>query len=86
VYRLTDRQKGRFNLICSGHTHGGQIFLLRPFIHLFDPAVDKRYIKGFFPIKKAMMIVSSGVGTSVVPIRLGVVPEVVVIRLKKGTE
>jgi predicted MPP superfamily phosphohydrolase len=53
---------------------------------LLDPAVDKRYIKGFFPIKKGVMIVSSGVGTSILPVRLGVVPEIVVIRLKKGIE
>jgi predicted MPP superfamily phosphohydrolase len=33
-----------------------------------------------------MMIVSSGIGTSFLPIRLGVVPEVVVITLKKGNE
>jgi uncharacterized protein len=86
VYRLTALQKERFGLICSGHTHGGQVFFLRPFIHLFDPAIDKRYIKGLFHLKKGMMIVSSGIGNSFLPIRLGVVPEVVVISLKKGNE
>lgn len=86
VYRLTERQKDRFNLICSGHTHGGQVFFLQPIIHKFDPAIDKRYMKGFFSIKKGIMIVSSGVGTSFLPLRLGIVPEVVIIRLKKGVE
>ncbi len=83
-YRLTDNQKDRFNLICSAHTHGGQIIFDRPFLHRFDPAIDERYIRGFFKLKHGTMIVTSGVGTSVLPLRLGVPPEIIVIKLKKG--
>jgi uncharacterized protein len=86
VYKLMEYQKDRFNLILSGHTHGGQVFFLRPFVHWFDYMVEAKYLNGVFPIKKGIMIVTKGVGESFLPVRLGVLPEVVLIRLKKGAE
>jgi predicted MPP superfamily phosphohydrolase len=83
VYKLTDDQKQRFDLICSGHSHGGQVFFLRPFLHAFDDAIDQRYISGFYIENKSAILVTSGVGTSVLPFRMGVPPEIVVIHLRK---
>jgi uncharacterized protein len=84
IYKLKENQKNRFNLVLSGHTHGGQIVFLRPFVHWFDYMIEKKYINGIFPIKKGLMIVTKGVGESVLPVRLGVVPEVNVIKVIKG--
>ena len=50
VYKLTDDQKQRFDLICSGHSHGGQVFFLRPFLHMFDNTIDQRYVGGFYTV------------------------------------
>jgi predicted MPP superfamily phosphohydrolase len=83
IYSLAEYQKQRFNLICSGHTHGGQIFFLKPFLHFFDKMIDNKYISGFFPLKKGTMIVTKGIGTSFLPLRCGVVPEIIIIDLKK---
>jgi predicted MPP superfamily phosphohydrolase len=81
IYKVSDRQKQRFNLICSGHTHGGQIFFLKPFLHLFDPAIDSRYISGRYGIGKTDLIVSNGIGMSFQPFRLGVPPDIWVFHL-----
>lgn len=72
-----------YDLIFTGHTHGGQVRL--PFLGaLFVPeqGVLPTYDKGAFTKKNSMMIVSSGIGTSVVPIRIFNKPELVLVELK----
>jgi predicted MPP superfamily phosphohydrolase len=81
--KLTDNQKRRFNLICSGHTHGGQLFFLKPFLHAFDPTIDQRFINGLYTMNNTTLMVTSGIGESFLPLRLGVVPEIVVFHLRK---
>jgi uncharacterized protein len=83
VYKLTEDQKKYFNLICSGHTHGGQIFFLKPFLHIFDPAIDPAYISGLYKVGKTTLLVSNGIGESVIPIRFGVLPEITTIHLRR---
>ena len=64
------------DLVLAGHNHGGQIFLvgyLRKMI-LMDPALE--YLQGFYQKGKTLMYVSRGVGTSFLPFRLGVKPEI----------
>ena len=66
------------DLILSGHTHGGQI---APFgIALVTPGGSGRYIRGWYQGEGPPMYVSRGLGTSTLPIRLGVTPELVAIR------
>jgi uncharacterized protein len=72
----------RVDLMISGHTHGGQVVL--PIIG--NPAIPSRYgqkyaygrVRG--PV--CPVIVSAGVGMSLVPVRIGVRPEVVEITLR----
>ncbi len=64
------------DLVLAGHNHGGQIFLvgyLRKMI-LMDPALE--YLEGFYHNGRTLMYVSRGVGTSFLPFRLGVKPEI----------
>ena len=64
------------DLILSGHNHGGQIFItkiLGKFLP-FDPVLQ--FLEGFFQEGKTLMYVSRGVGTSYLPFRLGVKPEI----------
>lgn len=63
-------------LMIVGHTHGGQIVL--PFIGglSVSPYLDKR-LRGLFQERGHTMIVSSGLGTSFLPMRIGVPPEIV---------
>ena len=83
VYKLTDDQKQRFDLICSGHSHGGQVFFLRPFLHAFDNTIDRHYVGGVYTMQKMVMLMTTGIGVSFLPLRLGVPPEVVVVHLRK---
>ncbi len=69
-----------FRLMMSGHTHGGQV---APFGRaLYRPQGSGRYVSGWYrDAGRAPMYVSRGIGTSVVPIRLGAVPEIAVFDL-----
>ena len=70
-------------LILSGHTHGGQVRL--PF--LGAPArfatKDLKYDRGLFHRGDTQLYVSSGTGVIGLPVRLGVRPEIAVLRLKR---
>lgn len=72
----------RYRLTLAGHTHGGQV--APPWVGpLFIPSrYGTRYARGHYVEGGRHLYVSSGVGTSVLPLRLGVVPEVVLLRLR----
>ena len=69
-----------FAMMISGHTHGGQV---APFGHaLWRPRGSGPYVSGWYrDPNRVPMYVSRGIGTSVVPIRLGAVPEIAVFDL-----
>jgi predicted MPP superfamily phosphohydrolase len=71
----------RVALTLAGHTHGGQI--RAPFIWpAFVPSdFGARFAYGHIVERGRHMIVSGGIGTSIVPMRLGVPPEIVRVRL-----
>ena len=71
----------RVALTLAGHTHGGQIRL--PIVWpLFVPSkFGARYAYGHVAEDERHMIVSGGLGTSIIPARLGVPPEIVHVRL-----
>lgn len=64
----------------AGHTHGGQIklpFIRPPMLSNFNVA----HARGLFREAGNVLIVNSGAGTSVLPIRIGVPPEIDLITL-----
>ena len=69
---------GRVGLTLSGHTHGGQVR-----VGGWSPVVPSdygnRYAYGHVVEAGKSLIVSGGLGTSGLPVRLGVPPEIVVI-------
>ena len=75
--RLPDRP----SLTLAGHTHGGQVAL--PFIGaVFVPSrFGTRYARGAFEEGSRRMHVTSGIGTSVLPVRFLVPPEILVVEL-----
>lgn len=79
-----DRQ---VNLVFSGHAHGGQI-RLPGFGGLVAPGQGwfPKYTSGVHQEDKTSMIVSRGLGNSIVPIRVFNRPEVIVVTLKLSTE
>ena len=68
-----------FDLGLFGHTHGGQVAWLGPLIKKTD--VPKEYLKGWFRQSGANLLVSRGVGTSGLPVRLFCRPQIHVITL-----
>ena len=73
----------KMNLIFSGHAHGGQFRL--PFLGgLIAPnqGLFPKYDAGIFTEGETSMVVSRGVGNSIVPVRLNNRPEVVLVELQ----
>lgn len=71
----------RVALTIAGHTHGGQVYL--PILgRLIVPSkFGSRYAIGHIQEKNHHLFVSTGVGTSIMPVRFLVPPEVSVIEL-----
>ena len=74
------RVPARVALTLSGHTHGGQVRL--PGVPLRVPSnYGARYAHGHVIEDGRHLIVSAGLGTSSLPVRFGVPPEVVLVEL-----
>jgi len=71
-------------LIISGHTHGGQIKL--PLIGAPARLMTQhlKYASGLFKRAESQLYVSRGTGVIGLPVRLGVRPEIAVLRLRQA--
>jgi uncharacterized protein len=78
---VAGRVPSRVALQLSGHTHGGQVRVMG-----WSPAspVGQRLIYGHVRMN-CDVIVSGGLGCSIVPFRLGVPPEIVLVTLGQST-
>jgi len=73
------------DLIFSGHAHGGQFRL--PFIGGIiapDQGLFPEYTSGVYEKDKSTLVVSRGLGNSIIPVRLFNQPEIVIVTLSKG--
>ncbi len=75
-------RKNEFDLYLAGHTHGGQISFLFPFIQLTPTLFETKYIQGDFYFNDMLMIVTRGLGMSIAPLRYNSTPEVTLITLQ----
>lgn len=80
---INEAVKKHYDLILAGHTHGGQITFLFPFINLTPTLIETTRIKGDFHLGKTMMVITPGLGMSIAPERYNSTPEVTVIDIKK---
>lgn len=72
-----------FDLALCGHTHGGQVTLFgKPLFRSYSKVSD-RYLSGWVEENKAKILVSNGVGTIYLPVRLFAPPQMHVITLKR---
>jgi predicted MPP superfamily phosphohydrolase len=75
-----------FDLVLSGHAHGGLIRLpLVGALYAPDQGRLPRYTSGLHVLGATSMIVSRGLGRGKTPLRLFNRPEVVIVRLKAGS-
>lgn len=73
-----DGDPAHFDLMLSGHTHGGQIF---PFSILVK--IVNRYLAGLYELESgAKLYVSRGTGSWGPPVRFGATPEITLIELR----
>jgi predicted MPP superfamily phosphohydrolase len=73
---------GWFDLVLSGHLHGGQLCIPYPGgkIRLAHPR--ERYADGVYAREGTVMHLSRGIGTTFVPLRFAARPEVAVLTLR----
>ena len=83
--KLTYYSNEKYDLVFSGHAHGGQWRL--PFVGgIFSPSQGflPKYSHGIYKQENTTLIVSQGLGNSSFPIRVNNRIELVLITLKKG--
>jgi predicted MPP superfamily phosphohydrolase len=72
----------RPSLVLAGHTHGGQVklpFLGRPIV---PSGYGQRYAAGHVVENGRHLFVTTGLGTSIYPVRFGVPPEIAILTLR----
>ena len=69
-----------FDLGLFGHTHGGQIALVGDWLGIAK--VDPRYEEGWLVENRTNLLISRGVGTSILPVRLFNRPQLHLITIK----
>ena len=80
---LVDKAVQRnYDFFLAGHTHGGQITLMFPFIYITPTMFETSFIRGDFHFGEMLMIVTRGLGMSLAPIRYNSTPEITLIILK----
>lgn len=80
--RFNDYREAGINVVMTGHAHGGQWRL--PYLGGLvapDQGFFPRYDAGIYQQDKTQMIVSRGLGNSIVPLRLFNPPDVVVLEI-----
>jgi hypothetical protein len=72
-----------FDLMLSGHTHGGQICLPGSFPITLSARLPRRFGAGAWRFSRLQGYTSAGVGTSVVPVRFNCPPEITLHELRR---
>lgn len=71
-----------YQLALCGHTHGGQVAVKRHAV-ISSSLYGSRFLSGWYRENGADIMVSNGVGTSKLPVRLGAVPQIHCITLRR---
>lgn len=69
------------DLTLVGHTHGGQLSLERLHPALNLARLETRYTRGWYERSGSQLYVNRGIGTTMIPIRVGARPEITLLEL-----
>jgi hypothetical protein len=72
----------RVAITLAGHTHGGQVYLPLIGRPIVPSRYGQRYAIGHIEEGGRHLFVTSGIATSIIPVRFLVPPEIVIARLK----
>ena len=81
-FMIDKASEDNYNLYLAGHTHGGQLSFLFPFINLSPTLFETKYVRGDFYFNDLMVTITRGLGMSIAPIRYNSTPEITVIVLR----
>jgi uncharacterized protein len=76
----------RVTLTIAAHTHGGQVRLPAVGSPVVPSSFGQRFARGHIVEAGRHLFVNTGIGTSIIPVRLGVPPEISVLTLSAGAE
>jgi len=74
----------RVSLLLAGHTHGGQVNL--PLVGRVVTTSSLGYVAGEYVENGRHLFVTTGIGTSIMPVRFGVPPEIVILTVGRSTD
>lgn len=69
------------SLILAGHTHGGQVRLPWIGAPIVPSGQGQKYVRGHIRQEDTDMFITTGIGTSKIPVRFGVPPEIAVLNI-----
>jgi predicted MPP superfamily phosphohydrolase len=75
----------RVSLTLAGHTHGGQVRLPLFGAPIVPSRFGRRYAAGLIEEEGRLLFVTPGIGTSIIPVRFGVPPEISLLTLVAAT-
>jgi predicted MPP superfamily phosphohydrolase len=73
----------RVSLTIAGHTHGGQVYIPGVGRPVVPSRYGQRFAIGHIEEDERHLIVSSGLGTSILPVRFLVPPEISILRVSQ---
>ena len=85
VAELETEESYRVDLQVSGHTHGGQILLPGLGPVATASRFGTKYLSGWAQGPRWRVYTTVGIGTSMVPVRVGTTPEIIVFKLRSET-
>lgn len=78
---LFPKVSNRVSLTIAGHTHGGQVALPLIGRPMVPSKFNQRYAAGYIIEDGKHLFVTTGVGTSIIPVRFGVIPEIALLTI-----
>jgi len=80
--RLAARLAGKVDLVLGAHTHGGQINPVIGLFHVELARLETEHVDGRYELGPTTVIVTAGVGYSVVPVRYAAPGSIEIIELR----
>ena len=71
-------------LVLAGHTHGGQVSLPVLGPPIIPSSYGQKYARGQVRQEGIEIFITTGIGTSILPFRFGVPPEIAVLTIKRA--
>ena len=84
---VAEEQQGpRVDLMLSGHTHGGQVRIPAIGAPIVPSSYGQKYASGLVQAPDYKVYISRGLGSSGIPVRFGVPPEITLFELCQGSQ